>query len=212
MRFGIVAVAGLMVAAGAAQAQQVKAAEPQLPTAQQTKAIVARAVQTAVPGAVPAKGLVIVSGPTCPAGLLRADQQATGGATLWTTAQEDEGDKEALLRRPTGLGVHVDFQGTTSPVKALELRVSYEPLGLKRVPAGPGTNGFVNNSREREKNFNVDREAAMRIRADLLVGPAATITRVHLMSATFADGSVWRAPTPDACSVVPNRFMRVKSK
>lgn len=212
MRFGIVAVAGLMIAAGVAQAQQVKAAEPQIPTEQQTKAIVTRAEQTTVHRGVPAKGLVIVSGRTCPAGLLRADQQAIGGATVWTTALEDEGDKDGLLRRPTGLGVHVDFQGTTGAVKALELRVSYEPLGLKRVPAGLGTNGFVNNSREREKNFNVDREAAMRIHADLLVGPAATITRVHLMSATFADGSVWHAPTPDACSVVPNRFMRVKTK
>lgn len=212
MRFGIVAVAGLMVAAGAAQAQQVRAAEPQLPTAQQTKAIVTRAEQAAVPRAVPAKGFVIVSGSTCPAGLLRADQQATGGATVWTTALEDEGDKDALLRRPTGLGVHVDFQGTTGAVKALELRVSYEPLGLKRVPLALGTNGFASATSEREKNFNIDREAAMRIDADLLVGPAATITRVHLMSATFADGSVWHAPTPDACSVVPNRFMRVKTK
>ncbi len=213
MRLGVVAVAALMMAAGVAQAQQVKAAEPQLPTEQQTKAIVTRAEQTAVPRSVPAKGLVIVSGPTCPAGLLQADQQATGGATVWTAALEDEGNKDALLRRPTGLGVHVDFQGTTGPVKALELRVSYEPLGLKRAA---GYDWVRMNSwatrREREKNFNLDRQATMRVDADLLVGPAATITRVHLVSATFADGSVWRAPTPDACSVVPNRFMRVNSK
>lgn len=211
MRFGVVAVAALIVAAGVAHAQ-VKATEPQIPTAQQTRAIVARAEQTEVPRPVPPNGLVVVSGPTCPAGLLRADQQATGGATVWTTALEDEGNQDALLRRPTGLGVHVDFQGIASPVKALELRVSYEPLGLKKVPLALGTNGFVSSPREREKNFNIDREAAMQVHADLLVGPAATITRVHLMSATFADGSVWRAPTPDACSVVPNRFMRVTSK
>lgn len=198
MRFGIVAVAGLMIAAGVAQAQQVKAAEPQFPTAQQQKAMVMlQGMETALQG-------------SCP-GALRASQQAAGGAMEWTTALEDQKDNipKAI---PHGLGVHVDLTGLKNPVKTLELRVGYEPLGLKRVPAGLGTNGFVNNSREREKNFNVDREAAVWIHADLLVGPAATITRVHLMSATFADGSVWRAPTPDACSVVPNRFMRVKTK
>lgn len=185
MRFSVIAVAGLMLAA-VGQAQQGSASKAQLSS-------------------------YVVVGAACP-GQLTARQQATGGATMWTTALEDQRDKDALLRKPGGLGVHVDFEGATTAVKDLELRVSYEPLGLKRVPVAPGTNGFVSNATEREKNFNLDREAAMRVDADLLVGPAATITRVHLITVTFADGSVWRAPTPDACSVVPSRIVLVKSK
>ncbi|HEV2577982.1 MAG TPA: hypothetical protein VGU25_12300 [Acidobacteriaceae bacterium] len=197
MRFDVIAVAGLMMAVGVAQAQQVKAPEPQVPTEQQKKAmVVLQGRETALQG-------------SCP-GALRASQQATGGATVWTTALEDQ--KDAAKVRPSGLGVHVDFQVAHNAVKQLELRVSYEPLGLKRVPVAPGTNGSATATSEREKNFNLDREAAMKVDADLLVGPAATITSVHLMSATFADGSVWRAPTPDSCSVVPSRFVLVKSK
>jgi hypothetical protein len=129
----------------------------------------------------------------------------------WTTALEDQKDNIAQVI-PHGLGIHVEFAGIKTPVKTLELRVSYEPLGLKRVPLTLGANSFASATSEREKNFNLDRQPAMRVDADLLVGPAATITRVHLISATFADGSVWRAPTADACSVVPSRFVRVNSK
>lgn len=185
MRVFVVAVAGLMVAA-AGQAQQGKTNEAQA-------------------------SRYVFAGAGCP-GMLTASQHATGGATVWTTALEDQKDNDTANAKPKGLGVHVEFQGVKTPVKTLELRVSYEPLGLKRVPVAPGTNGFVNRTTEREKNFNLDREAAMRLDADLLVGPAATITRVHLMSATFADGSVWRAPTQDACSVVPNRVVLVNKK
>ena len=53
-------------------------------------------------------------------------------------------------------------------------------------------------AKESKKTFVLQQEAALRVDADLLVGPAATITRVHLVSATFADGSVWRAPS-DGC-------------
>lgn len=183
MRIGIVAVAGLMAAAGA-QAQQGGVNQAQL-------------------------SQYVVTGSACP-GQLMARQQATGGATVWTTAFEDQKDKAQA--KPNGLGVHVDFQGAKTAIKALDLRVSYEPLGLKRVPVAPGTNGFASSAAEREKNFNLDREAAMRVEGDLLVGPAATITSVHLMSATFADGSVWHAPSLNACSVVPSKLVLVKSK
>lgn len=198
MRLGVVAVAGFMMAAGVAQAQQVKAAEPQLPTEQQQKTmVVLQSVVTALQG-------------SCP-GALRASQQAAGAAMEWTTALEDQKDNIAKVI-PHGLGIHVEFAGIKTPVKTLELRVNYEPLGLKRVPLTLGANSFASATSEREKTFNLDRQPAMLVDADLLVGPAATITRVHLVSATFADGSVWRAPTADACSVVPSRFVRVNSR
>ena len=183
MRIGMVAVAGLVMAAGA-QAQQGGVNQTQL-------------------------SQYVVTGSACP-GQLQARQHATGGATVWTTALEDQ--KDPAQAKASGLGVHVEFEGAKTAIKALELRVSYEPLGLKRVPVAPGTNGFATSTTEREKNFNLDREAAKRVDADLLVGPAATITRVNLMSATFADGSVWHAPSPNACSVVPSRIVLVKAK
>jgi hypothetical protein len=183
MRFGVMAVVGFTVAA-LGQAQQGNVSQAQL-------------------------SQYVVAGSGCP-GQLQAWQQATGGATVWTTALEDQKNEDTA--KPKGLGVHVSFQGAKTRIKTLELRVSYETLGLKSMPVAPGTNGFVSSTVEREKNFNLDREAATRVDADLLVGPAATITRVNLMSATFADGSTWHAPGKDACSVVPNRVVLVKAK
>jgi hypothetical protein len=185
MRFGVVAVVGFTVAAFS-QAPQGNVNQAQF------------------------SGYV-VQGQACP-GQLTARQQATGGATVWTTALEDQKNQDTADAKPKGLGVHVAFQGAKTRIKTLELRVSYEPLGLKSKPVAPGTNGFVSSTVEREKNFNLDREAAARVDADLLVGPAATITRVNLMSATFADGSVWHASSKDACSVVPSRIVLVKAK
>jgi hypothetical protein len=52
----------------------------------------------------------------------------------------------------------------------------------------------------------------MHVNGDLMVGPAATITRVHLISATFADGSVWHAANANACSIEPNRVLPVDAK
>ncbi len=189
MRFGAVVMAGLMVAAGAAHAQQANSNGPQTSTeAQQKTVIVLHGV------------IATLNGSSCP-GALQARQQATGGATVWTTAL---GDDTAALAPPRGLGIHVEFQGRHNPVKGLELQVSYLPLGLHAIQVANTAQ-----PQERAKTFNLDRVAAMRIGGDLLVGPAATITRVHLVSATFADGSIWRAPSEEACTVVPNRLMQV---
>ena len=208
MRCGAVAVVGLMVAAGAGQAQQVQAKDPQIPVQIQKNAVPPTVQQQQN------KAIVILNGIEtslngCP-GALHASQQTTGVATVWTIALEDPSVSAA---RPHGLGIHIDFQGRKTPVKALKLRVDYLPLGLERMEIAPAiTNTVAIEPRERSKTFDLDREAAMRIDANLLVGPAATVTRVHLVSATFADGSVWRAPTGDACTVVPSRFMPVAAR
>jgi hypothetical protein len=192
MRFGAVAVVGLMFA-GLAQAQQAKAPE---------------VIGPIVPVG-PVQTTYVIVGAGCP-GQLTARQQATEGAAVWTTAL---GDPSAAAARPHGLGIHVEFAGIRNEVKALELRVSYLPLGLRAMQVSPTmTNTIAAQPQERTKTFDLDRTAAMRIGGDLLVGPAATITRVHLVSATFADGSVWHAPSDDACTVVPNRVMQVATK
>jgi hypothetical protein len=139
---------------------------------------------------------------------LTAQRQATGGQTVWTIAQEDKGIKDRA-NKPS-LGVHVAFQGAKTPMHSLELRVSYLPQGLRLMPVDPkqGTKDM----RESDKTFVLEQKAAMHVVGDLLVGSAATITRVRLMSVTFADGSVWRAPSADACSVVPSGVMQVAAK
>jgi hypothetical protein len=192
MRIGAVAVVGLMIAAGA-QAQT----SPRL-----TKAAASQSQATV---AIDFRG-------ACP-GQLVARQQSTGGATVWTTALEDKNSKDAGSAKPNGLGIHVEFTGAKTAVKALELNVSYLPLGLRSMPATTQlTNGVERLPQEQSKTFNLDREAATRIGGDLLVGPAATITHVRLMSATFADGSVWNAASDDACSIVPSKYMLVEAK
>lgn len=208
MRFGAVLMAGLMVAAAGLQAQQVKANDPQIPTQlQKNTAIRTEQQQKAV--IMLQNKAATLDGSECP-GALQARQQATGGAEVWTTAM---GDERARWARPQGLGIHVDFQAANTEVNALELRVSYLPLGLHAMLVAPTvTNTATGSPRERAKTFNLDRVAAMRIGGDLLVGPAATITRVHLVSVTFADGTVWRAPSEDACTVVPTRIMLVAAK
>lgn len=215
MRIGIVAVAGLMVGMGAASAQQAKpatvtAGQPVQvePDQQAQKAAAMRSLE-----AMKEAMKFTLAGQGCP-GQLAARQQATGGSTVWTTAYEDRGEIRPIWTvRPEGLGIHVEFASAKTAVKDLELRVSYLPLRLRSVPLGAQlTDGADKSPQEKEKRFNLSREAAIRIGGDLLVGPAATITRVHLLSATFADGSVWHAPSDDACSIVPSKFMLVEAK
>jgi hypothetical protein len=95
-------------------------------------------------------------------------------------------------------------------VKALELSVSYVPAGARVMPVEPGMDS--KSAKESKKTFVLQQEAARQVDAELLVGPAATITRVHLVSATFADGSVWRASSEDVCSVAPALYMEVEAK
>jgi len=205
MRLGLVAIVGLMAGVGVACAQQ--ASEPGTPlTMTHPPKMKAAATPVQLQSRYPAWGV------GCP-GQLVARQQATGGATVWTTAYEDQGDKADWIARPRGLGIHVEFTGDGAAVKDLELRVSYLPMGLRSMQVAPQmTNGVAESPRERAKTFNLNREAALRIGGDLLVGPAATITRVQLVSATFADGNVWHASSENQCSIEPSKYMLVEAK
>lgn len=209
MRFNAIVFGGLMVASavGVAQAQ-----EAQTPTLTGPIVLVGPVQQSPAPlpgmtmgPTVKVQPRYVIVAAGCP-GMLTAQQQATGGAEVWTTAM---GDARPPWARPQGLGIHVEFEGRNT-VKSLELQVSYLPLGLHAMLVAPSmTDTATGPPRERVKTFNVDREAATRIIGDLLVGPAATITRVHLVSAKFADGTVWRASSEEACTVVPSRIMQV---
>lgn len=182
MRIGIVAVAGLGMAASVGLAQQSsEASAKQMPR-------------------------YVLVGPGCP-GQFSARQQSTGGATMWTTAIEDKDKKD---HGAASMGVHVDFESTKSPVRSLELSVSYLPAGLRAMPVTPGV--MTKSPAESKKTFDLAGQGTTRVDGDLLVGPAATITRVHLMSATYADGAVWHAANASTCSIEPDRVVLVGEK
>lgn len=201
MRFGLVAILGLMAGAGSAVAQQ--ANDPNVPlTMTNPPKMKAAAAPVQLQLRYPVMGV------GCP-GQLMARQQAAGAWAVWTIAQEDF----AIHGTLHGLGIHVEFATPKTPVKSVELRVSYLPSGPRYMLVDPKVTNTVEKSpEERTKTFDLEREAAMRIGGDLLVGPAATITSVHLMSATYADGSVWRASSDDQCTIVPSKYMLIEAK
>jgi hypothetical protein len=43
--------------------------------------------------------------------------------------------------------------------------------------------------------------------SDLALNHFTTVTAIDLDAVTYADGSVWRAPSPQACTVAPNPLM-----
>jgi hypothetical protein len=108
------------------------------------------------------------------------------------------------------MGVHVAFASPKTQVASLELSVSYLPPGLRVMPIDAKLG--AKDMREDSKTFVLKQEAAMHVKGDLMVGPAATITRVHLISATFADGSVWHAANEGTCTIEPNRVLLVDAK
>ena len=152
----------------------------------------------------PVNAPVLSNTARCPGGL-RVRHQPMGGATVWTVAQEDK-DQGRHATEAKGPGVHVEFD-TTKRVRMLELSVSYRPAGARVMPAEPGTS-----AKESKKTFVLQQEPSLSVDGDLLVGRAATITRVHLVSATYGDGTVWHATSEDECSVPPSLFMLVEAK
>ena len=143
----------------------------------------------------PAKGL---AASRCP-GWFRADQYDVGRArVVWTVALEDKDTKDKWWPAPGSRGVHVAFASAGLPVRSLELSVTYLPSGTHSMPIDPKS------ASESKKSYSLITHERARVEGDLLVGPAAMITSVHLISATFADESVWHAANESACSVEPN--------
>ena len=191
MRYGVVVVAGLIVAAGA-QAQTGTMAPMQSSTASARQAT-----------------RYVLVGPGCP-GQLSARPAPTGGATVWTTALEDQ-DKKGRAPSAGSMGVHVEFDGAKTQAHSVELSVRYLPLGLRVMPVAPDTNA-KSSQESKKKTFSLAGEDKTPIEGNLMVGPAATIESVHLMSATFADGSVWRAANDSTCTIEPDRLILVNTK
>lgn len=141
----------------------------------------------------------------CP-GWLRADQHTVGGQRiLWTFALEDKDKKDQWWPILGSLGVHVAFQGPETRTRSLEFSVSYLPPGVRST-------GREGSAQLLKKSYVLTGDEKERLEGNLLVGSASTVTRVQLVSATFADGSVWHAASDGACSVEPNRVIPIDGK
>lgn len=148
---------------------------------------------------------------SCPVGF-RADQQSSS-QVIWTVAKEDTG------RRPEAgnLGVHVQLDAKkTPPIAQVELKVFYKPihLGLMSVPGPDPTQTEPSGVPEQSKSFSLSAAEGGEklLKANLLLGPVAYISRVKLVDLRYADGTRW-IPSPHLDCFAPiNHLLLVKQK
>jgi hypothetical protein len=145
----------------------------------------------------------------CPVGM--AAQRSGTGQTLWAIALEDSGNqKNEAAARAANSGVHVELNTRNkSAIRQVELTVDFIAPGTFFLPVAETTTPI-----QQKKTFHLSAQdgASRKLVGDLLIGPAAGITRVHLLSIAYANGSNWAASANNACSVEPNGFIRVAAR
>lgn len=148
---------------------------------------------------------------TCPIGMTA--QRRDAGQTLWTVALEEErSPKTEAAMRPGDAGVHVELNGfKDKAIRQVKLAVSFTAPGSRALPVTESETGAPP---ELKKLFDLVAAdgSATRLVGDLLVRHAANITRVHLLSITYADGSTWQASSSTDCSIEPSRVILVGSR
>lgn len=144
----------------------------------------------------------------CPVGMTA--QQRASGQTVWTTALEDAANPRNLdSLRPGNTGVHVELNAHgKSSIHQAELAVYFMAPRTRVLPV---VEADALPAQKKTFNLATDR-ASLKLMGDLLVGPAASITRVQLLSLTYADGTTWSARSDSPCSVEPDRFILVDAR
>lgn len=145
------------------------------------------------------------NGGTCPIRMTAQRQDA--GQTLWTIALEDEQGSTAM--RPGDAGVHVELNGfNDKAIQQVKLAVYFLPPGTRALPVAESQTDAT------RKTFDLAAPDgfASKLTGDLLVRHAATITRVRLLSITYANGSTWHPSSSASCNIEPNRFILVGSR
>ncbi|HEX7157852.1 MAG TPA: hypothetical protein VF214_02465 [Edaphobacter sp.] len=142
-------------------------------------------------------------------------QQQGWGKVEWTVSQEDARELRRETKGPAGnAGVNVAL---TAPkgrgLSRVELAVYYlEPRGrVLPVPESGGAKPEMEKTTEMKETFDLsaDRGSAGEISGSLMVGAAAGITRVQLMSVKYADGEAWSGA---GCSMKPSLYMPVGAR
>jgi hypothetical protein len=147
---------------------------------------------------------VVLVGDGCP-GLLSAKRQSAGG-TMWTVSREDSARLGAKTKAGNE-GVYVTLKSARGALREIDLSVSYLAPGARVMPVDAADAKDL-----LKKTFELSADGETSVDGNLLVGPAFEITNVHLIRATYKDGSVWRAPSEMACSVKPSKYMLVEAK
>jgi hypothetical protein len=154
---------------------------------------------------------ITLSGPSgnCPVGMFA--QRRDSGQTLWITSFEDEHQSQKLNpSKPGNTGVHVFLSSHgKATIRQVEIAVYYVAPGTRVLPVSSD-----NTPPDPRKTFNLSAEngAALKLAGDLLLGPVAGITRVHLVSIDYTDGTSWHAARESACSIEPSRLLLVNAR
>jgi len=140
---------------------------------------------------------------SCPVGMT-AEQQANG-ATQWVVSLEDSRDP---VRIPRGkMGVRV---GLTAPkdwaIREAKVVVSYmvPPAGAMLVGGSPSTE-------TRTFELSAGEAPVLELERSLQLSPGVSVTRVKLLSLTYADGTVWQPDGAYNCSVRVSHFLPVNA-
>jgi hypothetical protein len=153
------------------------------------------------------KNIVIQN--SCPVGMFA--QRRDSGQTLWITSFEDEHQPQKINPlKPGNTGVHVFLSSHgKATIRQVEIAVYYVAPGTRVLPVGSD-----NTPPDPRKTFNLSAEngASLKLAGDLLLGPVAGITRVHLLSIDYTDGTSWHAPRESACSIEPSRLLLVNGR
>lgn len=127
--------------------------------------------------------------------------------TQWTRSLEDKSGP-GFAPAPGSTGLHVALSAAPRDLREMDLAVFFVPPGARLL----GVRGLSGEQiPEQKKTFRLvaTTNAARSLDGDLLVGPSFEIQRVHLLSVTYKDGSVWRAASESVCSIVPDRLLPV---
>lgn len=143
-----------------------------------------------------------VQGWNCPVGMT-AERQATG-ATQWVVSLEDARVPAAEARaHASRMGVRVGLKALLA-FREAKVAVSYQvpPAGVMLVDGAVSTE---------TKTFALSAgdDPAQELERSLLLGTGINVTRVRLLSLTYADGTVWQPGANFSCSVRVSHLLPV---
>ena len=150
-----------------------------------------------------------IIGSGCPVEM-KAQQQAAG-RTEWVVANEDAAQLQKQTASHPNSGVHVELNAPRDKaLRQVELTVDFAPLGIHRMlPLAQMDTPATTNLKQKTFSLSATDTATRKLAGSLLVGPAASIIRVRLLSITYADGTHWQSAPGQTCSVEPSHFLLV---
>ncbi len=138
---------------------------------------------------------------SCPVGM-SAEQQGAG-ATQWIVSLEDSRHPGRV--HPGKMGVRVALKVAEDwAFVGAKVAVSYlvSPKGAMLLWGAPS-------AETRTFDLSAGDDPAVELERSLLLAPGVSVTRVKLLSLTYADGTVWQPSDNSICSVRVSHVLRV---